>query len=426
MNSREIPVPILIIGGGLAGVTVLHKLVENGYKAKLLEARGGVALETSFANGGMLTASMSDPWNGPGVWKHLLTSIFDPDAAMKLRLRTIPSMMFWGLNFLRNSTAFRHQRATISSFLLARHSTQLTDALRHEHRLEYGSSERGTMKVFETEAALNASLSVTRILESYGMKFSILNADEAVQVEPMLSGVRQRIHSALLYPDDRSGDAHRFVTSLASKALDKGAEILTNVSVDSILVDNGNVTGVMTDRGPIDAETIVLAAGNGAAKLARTAGVSLSIKPVKGYSLSFARNSFPHMPTLPVIDDAMHAAVVPLGDTLRAVGTAEWAGEDRTIDRQRIDNLFSLVQRLYPLQTDRLTVEEGTAWAGLRPMSSDGLPFIGGTRIKGLWVNAGHGHLGWTTAVGSADILVDTMMQKKPVIDHTPYQVDRL
>lgn len=416
----------LVIGGGLIGTATLYALARRGMPAILIEAHDDLAMETSFANGAMLTASMPDPWNSPGVGGHLLTSLLDPHSAMKLRLKAIPDLMVWGLKFLRNSVPSRHRAATLANYLLAAYSVRITSQWQTDLSLQYDASDLGTMKVFDSTAAMDGPLSIAQTLNDHGLRFEVLDRADTIAEEPALAPVAERIAGALRFPDDTSGDARKFVLAVAEKARALGAEIRTGLPVTALRTANGRISGVDTPEGPIDAERVVLAAGTLAPRLARPLGVRLPIKPAKGYSVTYAMPEGPApLPRLPVIDDAMHAVVVPVGDRIRAAGTAEFCGFDRRVDPTRIDNLDRLLAHMYPALAERLDPATAQPWTNFRPMSADGMAFIGPSAVDGLWINGGHGHLGWTMAAGSGALLADMITGKPPEIDPTPYRVGR-
>ena len=415
----------VIIGGGLAGAAALFELSRRGIPATLLEAREGVALETSFANGGMMTPSMPEPWNGPGVGRHLLESLFDPASPMKLRPHAIPGLAFWGLRFLRNSAPARHRAAAIANYALASYSATTTQAWRDAFALDYDAAQTGSMKILDTREALDAQVEVAQRLAPAGLRFEIIDAERALEIEPELAEIRAKIAGALYFPDDGIGDAHKFACALAERSQKLGATIRTGVRAIAIESKGGRVTGVLTEGGLIGADRVILAAGNTSPALARNLGVALPIKPVKGYSVTFKMTGTNRRPRVAVIDEAMHAAIVPIGDRLRAVGTAEFTGFDKTLRPERVENLRLFFRRIYPSLSRELEEGEGAPWTGLRPMSADGSPFIGETRVEGLWINAGHGHLGWTMAAGSAALLADLIAGERPEIDPAPYRIDR-
>ena len=337
---------------------------------------------------------------------------------MKLRWSAIPGLTFWGLQFLRNSAASRHNQTVLANYQLAAYSTQLTERMRIELNLSYCASSLGTLKIFETAKAMAGPRAMAERLAAYGLNFQPLDAAQTIEIEPQLSPIRERIAGSLRFPDDGCGDAHLFTRALAEKAKELGGEIRLSTRAIRLHRQTGRITAVETDKGIVPAETIILANGVSAPDLARPLGIRLPIAPAKGYSYTVSSVSLGNdAPHVPVIDDAMHAAVVPLGNRLRVVGTAEFAGRNTRIDPARIENLKRLLARLYPNLETRLDRVQGDAWAGLRPMSADGRPIIGASPVNGLWLNCGHGHLGWTKAAGSAKLLADLILGASTDLD---------
>jgi len=416
--------PIVVIGAGLQGLCTAHSLAERGEEVVVLERREGPALETSYANAGMLTPSQPDPWNSPGVGKHLLHSLGRDDSAMLLRLRALPSLLSWGLRFLRNATPSRHRRATREGFALARYSLRATIALREALELEYPLSP-GTLKLFREHKAFEASRGMAQRLRDSGLAFEALDADGLVEREPLLGPVRDDFIGGLHFPDDECGDAHLFCRALATSLEGRGVRLQTGVEVKGLSCRGEGLRGVETSEGILDAERAVVAAGCWSEALLRGAGLRVPVRPAKGYSLTLDAASLPQLPSLAVLDDQLHIAVVPLGTRLRIAGTAEFTGMDQSLRAVRIQNLVDLFQRVYPELAARADIAGGSSWAGLRPMSADGLPFIGETRIHGLFVNTGHGQLGWTQAVGSGEVLADLLIGKPPGVEPTPYLASR-
>lgn len=416
---------IIVIGGGLLGVATAYELASRGESVDLIEAREGVALETSYANGAMLTAAMSDPWNAPGVHRHLLASLFDPHSAIKLRLTALPSLLRWGLQFIRNSSAEQHRRATEANYLLAAYSIRATQELRERLGLQYQAFASGSMKVFRDRAAMAGPIALAQTLQRLGLRYEILDSSGAIGVEPELSPIRSHIGGALYFPDDEGGDAHLFCGELARRFTSAGGRLRTNLTVQRVMLKGKTLVGVQTDDGLLEAGRVVVAAGNGSAKLLRNVGISVPIQPAKGYSVTLSMPDDHPIPRVAVIDDAMHAAVVPLGARLRVVGTAEFAGMNRVVRADRIENLLRMFAGLYPAIAVRIDYGTAQEWTGLRPMSADGLPFVGATRVPGIYLNTGHGHLGWTLAAGSARLLADLMLGVAPSIDPQPFSAIR-
>lgn len=391
----------------------------------LLEGDSAIARGTSYANGALLTPSMPDPWNAPGVHRHLAESLFNPHAAMKLRLRAIPSLGAWGIRFLYNSSARRHSVATRAGFVLAKYSVEKTRALRAELALEYDSASLGTMKLFRDPRAMEGPARIAESLAPLGLRFEQLDRDGVVAAEPALQEIHDQIGGGLRFPDDEAGDAFKFCEALSAAFQRCGGILRTGVEVTALSLEHGRISGLQSKLGPLRADTIVVAAGNRTPWLVRRLGISVPIRPAKGYTLTFNVSGMDGRPQMPVVDDALHAAVVPLGSRLRVAGTAEFAGADLRIRPERIENLRNLLRAVYPGITAALNGAPGEGWTGLRPMSADGLPFVGATSVPGLYINAGHGHLGWTLANGSAHLLTDLIDGVVPALDPEPYTPQR-
>ncbi len=266
-----------------------------------------------------------------------------------------------------------------------------------------------------------ASLSVAENLQRLGLAFKQLHGDEVIEREPALSPIREAIVGGLYFPDDESGDALLFCQALAHALAEAGGVICRGTLVQHIKAEGGKVVGVETTNGFIAADRVIVAAGNQSPMLLKPLGIALPIKPVKGYSLTLDLSHFAARPALPVIDDGLHMAATPLGTQLRLAGTAEFAGFDKTLDPRRVENLLNLLQALYPAIDQQIDRKAVLPWAGFRPVSADGKPFIGPSAIKGLYINTGHGHLGWTMAMGSAHLLAHLIGGQPPEISSMPF-----
>lgn len=415
---------VVVVGAGLAGLSIAMELAGRGRRVCVLEAADDVATGASFANGGLLTPSMSDPWNAPGVHRHLMASLFDPHSAMKLRPKAVPSLIGWGLRFLSRSRPEAHRRATIACYRIADYSLAVMGELRERYGLSFEASSCGSLKLFRSPAGVEASLPAAELLAQQGMRFELLDRRATLLAEPQLAQIADQIEGSIFYPGDEKGDARLYCQALRAEIESAGGEIRLGTRVSRILGGAGAVQGVQTDRGVVLAPAVVVAAATASDRLTRGFGLRLHIRPAKGYSLTLEVDDGP-MPSLPVVDDALHAAITPWGSRLRIAGTAEFAGEDRRIDPARIENLVGLLDALYPQLSGRLRMQSAFPWCGLRPMSADGLPYVGAAPVRGLWVNSGHGHLGFTMAAGSARLLADLMDGRPPEIDPAPFALMR-
>lgn len=409
--------PVIIIGGGLAGVTSFYELAARGHKVQLVDAAPAPAQGASFANGGVLHPSLPDPWNNPGIGRTLFASLFDPLAPMKLHVGQLPNLIGWGLSFLRHSARARHKAITRANFELAHYSTRQTDALRQRLNLNYEQAEPGTLKLLRSEAEKADALVMADMLAAQGLRYEVLDRTALLAREPVLAEAEEGLLGALYAPDDRVGNARLFCEGLLEAALAAGGTARFDTEVVRLQISDGCVTGVQLADGETMQGDVVLCAGAQAAKLAAQAGVSLPIRPAKGYSLTLDAAQLTTRLTHPLVDPELHIAVTPLGDKIRILGMAEFAGFDTHIDPRRLVLLRGFFERLFPAMAQELDWENGQGWAGLRPMSADGRPFIGPSARDGLWLNCGHGHLGWTMAVGSARLLTDLYEGRQPEID---------
>jgi D-amino-acid dehydrogenase len=410
---------IVVIGAGLIGLTSAYFLRLRGHQVTVLERQQGPGQETSFANGALLTPGMPEPWNAPGSWRVLLGSIGRSDAPLQLRLSVLPSLAGWGIRFLKNSSPASFERNTIRNLKLALHSLNVMKSLREATRVEYGGQIPGTLKLFRDPAALDRAASWARQLSRHGLNFRQLSSSETVALEPALGPIGNQLAGAIRYEVDETGDAYRFCTALARHLREQGVEFHYSTRVSSMEVAGRTVTAVFAGQEPFTADAYIVAACSYSAPLLRRIGVHLPVRPAKGYSVTF--DPAPRIPTLriPVVDDDYHAAVVPVGAAIRVAGTAEFNGYDLTLSAARIQNLVGLLRKILP--EGGYDPSSARPWCGLRAMSADGVPLIGRTLLGNLFVNTGHGHLGWTMAAGSGQLLADLIFGTAPAVDPTPY-----
>ncbi len=417
---------VIVIGSGLLGVTSAYFLARNGAEVTVLDRAEGAASATSYANAGMLTPSMADPWNAPGVFGQLLRYLGREEAPLLLRLRALPSILGWGTTFLAHSRVEKFHANMAANLRLANYSLETMRSLREQLALSYDQKTIGTLRVFREQRALDASAGRWKTLADFGLKVNILSTDATVALEPALKEVREKLVGGIHCPQDESGDARKFTDALAEKAQAAGATFKFGTTVTSFQHDGKKITAVVTGTESLPADAVVISAGSWSTPLLQNLGLRLAVRPVKGYSITLDAGAWNQRPALPVIDDALHAAVTPLGKRLRVAGTAEFAGYDTGLSPARIENLFSLLLNIYPGFAPHLDRSQAQPWAGLRPMSADGVPFIGRLRYSNLFLNTGHGHLGWTLAAGSGKLLADLMASKQPEIDPAPYAAQRL
>lgn len=414
---------IIIIGSGVIGLTTAWFLSREGHDITVIDRAEGPGQETSFANGALLTPSMAEPWNTPGVWRALLASLGRSDAPVQLRLRTLPRLSSWGIQFLRNSRVSAFQRNALSNLRLALYSLQQMQLLREETGIEYGRTARGSLRVFRDRVSLEGAIVVAERTRSEGLNFRRLSAAETIELEPTLAPIGQELVGSIHYTVDEVGDAYRFCVALAGCARGRGVKCYFGTEVSSLEMRAGHVNAVISDGRRFEADQYIVAAGSHSAGLLRDCGVHVPIQPVKGYSISFDRTKDHPLPRIPVVDDRLHAVAVPLEGAIRVAGTAEFAGYDVRSNPARISNLVGLLQSIFPHESFDLATAQ--SWCGLRSVSCDGVPIIGPTTVPNLMVNTGHGHLGWTMAAGAARLLTSFICKMSAPIDPTPFASDR-
>jgi D-amino-acid dehydrogenase len=392
-------VKVAVLGAGVVGVACAWYLRQAGHDVQVLERREGPGLETSFANGGQVSADHAAPWAKPGVPLQALKWMLREDAPLLFRLRADPAQWLWGLRFLRNCTAARFQENASRLQRLGRYSRAQLQALRKETGLQYDQIARGILVLY-TEG---------REFEP-GMK----TPDECVAIEPAVAPLRHRLTGGRYLPDDESGDAYKFTTELAKLCAGKGVQFDFEVDIKGFSVEKQKILGVRTERQLVKADAYVLALGSYSPLLARELGLHLPIYPLKGYSVTMPVKEPAAAWTVSLSDEAHKLVLSRLGDRLRIAGTAELNGYNTEINQVRCEAIVKRVEELFPGAGDP---SKATYWAGLRPATPTNIPCIGRTRYPNLFLNTGHGTLGWTHACGSGRILADIISGRTPEVD---------
>ena len=414
---------ILVIGSGLLGVCTAYFLQRRGHEVSVVDRSTGPGNETSFANGSLLTPSMSNPWNSPGCWRVLLSSLVRSDSPMQLRLAALPSLAGWGLRFLANSNAKKYRQSTLINLRLAEYSLKVMEELRGEAPFDYHRSARGTLRIFRTRAALEHALEEADALAQEGLPYKAVSSRDIPALEPALQPVCDQLVGGILYEADESGDAHLFCIGVKAAAEKAGVQFYFDTDVQ--LVANGpvSIAEVAASGRRFVADRYILCAGSYSPRIASVLGFDLPVRPVKGYSLTIRQPLAQQPLQVPLVDDEMHAVVTPLGDSIRVAGTAEFAGYDLQLRPERVQNLVNVVRAVLPQAVFESTQIQ--PWCGLRPMCVDGVPIVSATPCPQLFVNTGHGHLGWTMAAGSAKLLSDLVDSATPSLDPAPFALTR-
>jgi D-amino-acid dehydrogenase len=416
---------VLVIGAGLSGISAAWYLRAAGHEVTVVERRDGPGLETSFANGGLVVPSQPDPWNAPGIVGKLIRYLGDEDSPFLLRPAAIPGMMGWGVRFLMNARREAWRRNTLAIVALAQDSLARLRDLRAATGLAYPFGAGGTIKIFRDPRQIAAQEAFARMLAPFGVPCRVLDRAATVALEPALAPIADQLAGAVHYPDDEYGDAHAFTAALATLGAAHGIAFRYGETVEAIEADARTFAALRTDRGRIAADALLVAGAAWTPQLLRRSGVRLWINPVKGYSASVPTDGWNGAPRIGVIDDGLKIAATPFGGVLRLAGTAEFAGWRPEMNERRARAVLAAGTRLLPGLSGQAERRGVRFWAGLRPVTPDGSPFVGETRIKGVYVNAGHGPLGWTLACGSGRLIADLMTGRRPDLDPTPFAPTR-
>ncbi|WP_027133746.1 D-amino acid dehydrogenase [Geminicoccus roseus] len=400
---------IVVLGGGVVGVASAYWLMRDGHQVELVERREAAGLETSWGNGAVIHVSSVEPWSAPGVPLQVLRWIGQDDAPFLLRLGALPQMWRWGLEFLRNCAETRHRDNARANLELALLSARSMAEIREATGIRYDHARDCVMKTFGNPASLAAATATHEALAPYGLVTERLDVAACVAREPALADARDRLAGGLYFPQDEIGDCPKFAQGLAAWCAEHGAQLHFGRTVERIEVSGGKVTGVVTSQGRIPADAVVVALGAFSPFLVRDLGLRLPIYPIKGVSLTAPRDLWEGAIRNAILDDAGHYALTPVGDRIRAVGTAEITGYDVTPDPGRIRALVDKVSVLFPAFQAVAQSPRTVTWAGLRPAKPDGRPAIGATALPGLYLNTGHGHTGWTMAAGSGRRLAEAI-----------------
>ncbi len=406
---------VLVLGSGVVGVTSAWYLARAGHEVTVLDRQPGPGMETSFANAGQVSPGYSAPWAGPGI----------PIKAMKWLMMRHRPLVFWpqaggGLypwlvRMLANCTEEAYATNKARMVRIAEYSRDALMALRAETGIQYDQRMHGTLQLFRTHKQLDAVAADVAVLRQSGVAHELLDMAGCIAAEPALARVAQKFVGGLRLPGDETGDAFLFTQRLAERAAALGVVFRQGVSIERIEATGGEITGVVTSQGRFTADRYVVALGSHSTALLRPLAVSIPVYPVKGYSLTLPVRDANAAPVSTVMDETYKIAVTRLGDRIRVGGTAELAGFSLRLRKPRRETLEHTLTDLFP---DAGNPAEAQFWTGLRPMTPDGTPIVGPTRYRNLFLNTGHGTLGWTMACGSGRVLADLVSARAPEIEH--------
>lgn len=402
------------MGGGVIGVTAAWYLSQAGAEVEVIERQPGAALETSFANAGEISPGYASPWAGPGMPLKAIKWLFERHAPLVIRPGIDPAMYLWILRMLRNCTTARYAINKSRMVPIAEYSRDELRRLRAATGIAYDERSLGTLQLFRTQQQLDGAAGDIAVLEKLGVSYHVLDANGCIAAEPGLADVRPLIVGGLRLPDDETGDCHLFTQRLAALALSRGVQFRYGVNILGVERSGDRIEALRTDAGRVTADAYVLALGSFSTRMARSLGIRLPVYPVKGYSITVPVADAAKAPVSTVMDESYKVAITRLGNRIRVGGTAELSGYNTRLHPARRATLELSARSLFPAGGDYSDV---SFWTGMRPMTPDGTPVVGASSYRNLWLNTGHGTLGWTMACGSGRVLADLITGHPPAID---------
>ena len=413
---------VLILGSGVIGVSCAYQLAMAGHEVTVVDRQPAAGLETSYANAGEVSPGYSSPWAGPGVPFKAIRWLLMQHRPLVIRPSIDMNLVRWGLAMLRNCTAARYELNKGRMVRLAEYSRDCLKALREQTGIAYDQRMQGTLQLFRTQTQLDGTAADIAILQRYGVGFELLDRDGCIRHEPALAGVRDKFVGGLRLPGDETGDCFKFTQNLAALAAQRGVQFRYGTRIRRLKLAGRQIDGVLTDAGTLTAEAYLVALGSYSPLLLKGVGIRIPVYPVKGYSITVPIVDASGAPESTVMDESHKVAVTRLGNRMRVGGTAELAGYTLKLHEARRATLVHVVSDLFPRGGD---VSRAEFWCGLRPMTPDGTPVLGATRLPNLYLATGHGTLGWTMAAGTGRVIADVIGGRAPGIDMSGLTINR-
>ena len=412
---------VVILGSGVIGVTSAYYLAKAGHDVTVIDRQPGPALETSFANAGQISPGYASPWAAPGIPLKAMKWMLQRHAPLSITPDGTAFQLKWMWEMLRNCTAERYATNKERMVRLAEYSRDCFKELRDDAGITYESRQQGTMQLFRTEQQFASAAKDIKVLQDSGVPYELLTREQLGNAEPALALVKDKLVGALRLPNDETGDCQLFTTRLAELAVQLGVKFRYNVAIDRLAVSGNAISGVHCGDELVQADAYVVALGAHSTTLLKDL-VSIPVYPMKGYSITVPITNAAHAPVSTILDESYKIAVTRFDDRIRVGGMAEIAGFDSRLNPRRRATLEMVVNDLFPGAGD---TARASFWTGLRPMTPDGTPIVGRTLLNNLFLNTGHGTLGWTMSCGSAQLLADLMSAKRPAIPFDDLSVGR-
>jgi D-amino-acid dehydrogenase len=412
---------IVILGSGVIGVTSAYYLAKAGHEVTVIDRQPGPALETSFANAGQISPGYASPWAAPGIPLKAVKWMLQRHSPLSITPDGTLFQLQWMWQMLRNCTPERYSVNKERMVRLAEYSRDCFKQLRADVGIGYEGRQQGTMQLFRTEKQFADAAKDIEVLKESGVPYELLTREQLANAEPALAAVKDKLVGSLRLPNDETGDCQMFTTKLAAMAEALGVKFRYNMRIDRLHVAGGAIDGVQCGPELVKADAYVVALGAYSTELLHSV-VALPVYPLKGYSITVPIVDAARAPTSTILDESYKIAVTRFDDRIRVGGMAEIAGFDTRLNPRRRATLEMVVNDLFPGAGD---TAEASFWTGLRPMTPDGTPVVGRTPLRNLYLNTGHGTLGWTMSCGSAQLLADLMSAKRPSIRADDLSVGR-
>ncbi|QEY57899.1 D-amino acid dehydrogenase [Pseudomonas sp. C27(2019)] len=413
---------VLVLGAGVVGVTSAYYLAKQGYQVVVVDRQSNVAEETSFANAGQISPGHASPWAAPGIPFKAIKWMMRAHSPFSVRLRSDIFQYQWLAQMLRNCTSARYTVNKERMVRLAEYSRDCLDALRADTGIEYEGQQKGTTQLFRTQQQFDSTAQDIAVLERNGVPYELMGAADIARVEPALAAVSDTLVGALHLPNDQTGDCNLFARNLAAKARDLGVEFRFEHTIERICSTGDRISGVYINGELETADQYVVALGSYSRLLLEPLGIKTPIYPLKGYTLTMPVTDPAMAPRSTIVDETYKVAVTRFDQRVRVGGMAHIKGFDLTLNPKHRETLEYVMGLLYPRAGDLTQAE---FWTGLRPATPDGTPIVGKTAYRNLFLNTGHGTLGWTMSCGSASYLADIMSKKIPQISREGLDIFR-
>ncbi|ACB63435.1 D-amino acid dehydrogenase [Burkholderia ambifaria] len=412
---------VVVLGSGVVGVASAYYLARAGHEVTVIDREAGPALETSFANAGQISPGYAAPWAAPGVPLKAVKWMFEKHAPLAIRLDGTRFQLQWMWQMLRNCTADRYAVNKGRMVRLAEYSRDCLQALRADTGIQYEGRTGGTLQLFRTQQQLDGAAKDIAVLQEANVPFELLSPAELKNAEPALAAVSHKLTGGLRLPGDETGDCQLFTTRLAALAESLGVKFRYNTPIDALAIAGGRIAGVQCGSETVRADAYVVALGSYSTSFISNL-MKIPVYPLKGYSITAPIVNDAAAPVSTVLDETYKIAITRFDQRIRVGGMAEIVGFDKNLRAARRETLEMCVNDLFPGGGD---TSKATFWTGLRPMTPDGTPIVGRTPVSNLFLNTGHGTLGWTMSCGSGQLLADLISGKKPAIQADDLSVHR-